>query len=87
VFGAPRLPPLIKPVPEKQLARDALADLTWAVLYAGKIRENLKGLAPIFRKTQINVELTEDAALLRQQLEGASRTTAKLRKMIGLEPR
>jgi hypothetical protein len=87
VFGAPRLRPLIKPVPGKQLAGLALADLTWAVLYAGKIRENLKGLAPIFRKTQMNVELTEDAALLRQQLEGASRTSARLRKMSGLEPR
>ena len=78
---------MIKPVPGKQLAGLALADLTWAVLYAGKIRENLKGLAPIFRKTQMSVELTEDAALLRQQLEGASRTSARLRKMSGLDPR
>jgi hypothetical protein len=74
-------------LPEKPLARDALADLTWAVLYAAKIRDSLKGLTPAFRKTRMITELTENAALLRLQLEGANRTSAKLRIMSGLEPR
>ena len=77
---APRLP-------EKQLAGDALADLTWAVLYAGQIRDNLVGLTPALRKTRTSAALTENAALLRLQLEGASRTSAKLRKISGLGPR
>jgi hypothetical protein len=71
---------------EKQLAGEALADLTWAVLY-GKIRDNLKEFTPVFTKTRMRVELKEDLALLPLQLEGASRTSAKLRKIGGLGPR
>jgi len=73
-------------LPEKPLAGDALADLTWAALYAGKIRDNLKGLTPVFRKNRMRTELTENAALLRLQLQGANRTSAMLRIMSGLEP-
>jgi hypothetical protein len=73
--------------PEKQVAGDALADLTWAVLYAGRIRDNMIGLTPALRKTQTSAALTENAALLRLQLEGANRTSAKLREMSGLGPR
>jgi hypothetical protein len=74
-------------LPENQLTGDALADLTWAVLYAGRVRDNLVGLTPALRKARMRAELTENAALLRLQLEGASRTSAKLRKMSGLGPR
>ena len=79
--------PMRQRLPEKPLAGDALADLTWAALYAGKIRDNLKGLTPVFRKTRTRTELTENAALLRLQLQGANRTSAMLRIMSGLEPR
>lgn len=73
-------------LPENQRDRDALADLTWAVLYAAKIRDNLKGLPTVFRKSRTGPALTERAALLRQQLHSASDTVDALRKMSGLGP-
>jgi hypothetical protein len=72
---------------QKGTNSDLVADLTWAELYTGKIRENLKILTPAVKRTSMSPELLESTALLRLQLESANRTAAKLRKMIPPEPR
>ena len=64
---------------------DLIADFTWAELYITKIRQNLKILTQAVKKSSTSPVLTEPAALLRQQLEGANRTAAELMKMAGLE--
>ena len=71
----------------KKPATDSVADLTWAELYARNIREHLKILSAVVKKIGTGHELTESAALLRRQLEGANRTTGELRKMTGVPPR
>lgn len=72
---------------KKQSASGLVADLTWAELYARNIREDLKLLSPAVKKIETGHEVTESAALLRRQLEGANRTTGELRKMTGVPPR
>jgi hypothetical protein len=72
---------------KKQSASGLAADLTWAELYARNIREDLKLLSPAVKKIETGHEVTESAALLRRQLEGANRTTGELRKMTGVPPR
>jgi hypothetical protein len=67
-------------------AAGLVADLTWAELYAARIRENLKILTPAVKKISTGAELRERAARLRQQLKSANRTAAELRNMIPLEP-
>lgn len=66
---------------------DLIADFTWAELYITNIRENLKIQTQAAKKSSTSLALTEPAALLRQQLEGANRTVAELRKMVRSEPR
>ena len=66
----------------KGINSDLVADLTWAELYITKIRENLKILIRAVKNTPTGVELNESAALLRQQLESAHGTAAKLRKTL-----
>jgi hypothetical protein len=70
-------------VAKRAINRDLVADLTWAELYTTKIRENLKILTPAVKTTPTSAELTDSAALLRQQLESAHRTAAGLSKMAG----
>ncbi len=65
---------------------DLIADLTWADLYARQIRQDLNMLTPAVRKVSTSAELTEVAARLRDQLEGAHRTMSELRTMTGSEP-
>lgn len=72
---------------KKRINSDVVADLTWAELYTAKIRKTLKILTPAVKNVETRAELMENAALLRQQLESANRTTAELRKMLSLEPR
>jgi hypothetical protein len=74
-------------MPKKQSVSDLVADLTWAELYVRNIREDLKLVSPAAKKIGTGHELTEGAALLRRQLEGANRTTGALRKMTGVAPR
>jgi hypothetical protein len=68
-----------------QPSTDLVADLTWADLYAGKIRQELKTLTPAAKKGSNSGELTTGAAKLRQQLEGAHRTVAEL-KILSAQP-
>ena len=71
----------------KQTAHDLVVDLTWADLYTANIRLDMKIFIRAVKKVSTSAELTESAALLRQQLEKANCTAAELRKMLGLEPR
>jgi hypothetical protein len=71
----------------KPPAAGLIADLTWAELYAVRIRENLKILTPAVKRISTGAELTEPAARLRQQLKSANRTAAELTNMILLETR
>jgi hypothetical protein len=73
-------------VAKKAINSNLVADLTWAELYTVKIRENLKILTPTVKKSPTSADLTENAALLRQQLESANRTVAGLSKKVGVEP-
>ena len=68
----------------KQTAQVLVADLTWADLYAASIRKDVKMLIPAVKKISTRADLTERAALLRQQLESAKGTTAELKKMTRL---
>jgi hypothetical protein len=74
-------------VAKQEINSDLVADLTWAELFTAQIWENLKILTPAVKKTPASAELTESAALLRQQLESAHRTADGLRKIVRLEPR
>jgi hypothetical protein len=69
-------------VAKKRINADLIADLTWAELYTAKIREHLNLLSPAVKKTSTKSEMTESAALLRQQLANGYRTAAKLGKMV-----
>jgi len=73
-------------MPIKQTSHDLVVDLTWADLYTANIRQDMKILIRTVKKVSTRAELTESAALLRQQLEKANCTAAELRKMLGLEP-
>jgi len=64
-----------------------MADLTWADLYAQKICKDLKQLTPAIRKVLNSTELVGNTAKLREQLEDAHRTIAKLKTMAGPGPR
>lgn len=64
-----------------------VADLTWAELYAGQIRGDLKTLTPTVKKISMSAELTKGAARLREQLKAAHRTMSVLRTMAGSDPR
>jgi hypothetical protein len=74
-------------VAKQRINSDLIADLTWAELYTARIRESLKILTPVVKKTATKDEFTEGVARLRQQLESANRTAADLRKMLRVEPR
>jgi hypothetical protein len=60
---------------------ELVADLVWADLYASRIRKELKLLTPVVKKMTTGAGLEAGAAKLRQQLEGAHRTTAELKTM------
>ena len=64
-----------------------MADLTWADLYARQIRKDLKEMTPSIRKVSSSTKLAGGIAKLREQLEGAHRTTAKLMIMADSEHR
>ena len=66
---------------------ETVADLTWADLYARQIRQDLNLLTPVVRKVSTSTQLTEVAAKLRDQLEGAHRTVAELRTLTGSDQR
>ena len=69
-------------MPKKTLNNDLVADLTWAELYAAKIKENLKILISAVKKTPTRNDLIESTTLLRQQLESANRTIGELSEII-----
>ena len=60
---------------------DMVADLTWANLYARRIRQDLRALTPAVKKIPVSDELAEVVAKLRKELEGAHRTIAELIKL------
>jgi hypothetical protein len=64
---------------------DLVADLTWADLYARGIRQDLNTLTPVVRKVSTSTQLTEVAAKLRDQLQGAHRTVAEV-KILSTQP-
>src|SRR5260370_31864123 len=70
-----------------QTAHDLVVDLTWADLYTANIRLDMKIFIRAVKKVSTSAELTESAALLRQQLEKANCTAAELGKMLGDDPR
>jgi hypothetical protein len=61
------------------MKNDTVADLTWANLYARRIRQDLSVLTPAVKKIAASGELAEIVAKLRKELEGAYRTIAELR--------
>ncbi len=69
-------------MPKKIINNDLVADLTWAELYAAKIKENLKILISAVKKTPTRNDLIESTTLLRQQLESANRTIGELSEII-----
>ena len=58
---------------------DMVADLTWANLYARRIRQDLSVLTPAVKKIAASGELADVVAKLRTELEGAHRTIGELR--------
>jgi len=61
------------------MKNDTLADLTWANLYARRIRQDLSALTPAVKQIAASGELAEIVAKLRKELEGAYRAIAELR--------
>lgn len=61
------------------MKNDVVADLTWANLYARRIRQDLTVLTPAVKKIADSGELAEIVTKLRKELEGAHRTIAELR--------
>ena len=59
-------------------ATETSADLTWAELYNGRIRLDLKKMCPAIKKIRVTTAFSHGAARLRQQLRDAHRTTADL---------
>jgi hypothetical protein len=60
---------------------EMVADLTWANLYARRIRQDLIMLTPAVKKIAASGELGEIVAKLRNELEAVHRTLADLRKL------
>jgi hypothetical protein len=60
---------------------DMVADLTWANLYARRIRQDLSVLTPAVKRIPASSELAEIVAKLRKELEGAHRTIGELRAL------
>ena len=58
-----------------------VADLTWANLYARRIRQDLSMLTPAVKKLSASDELAEIVAKLRKELEAVHRTIAELRTL------
>ena len=61
------------------MKNDTLADLTWANLYARRIRQDISVLTPAVKKIAASGELAEIVAKLRKELEAAYRIIAELR--------
>ena len=63
-----------------QSSTETSADLTWAELYNGRIRLDLKKMCPAIKKVRVTAAFSQGAALLRRQLKDAHRTTADLQE-------
>ena len=70
---------------DKQSVRDVVADLTWADLYATKLRKEIKGLIPIVKKLPIRPELVQNAKQLRKELENTNGTVASIKALAGFQ--
>jgi hypothetical protein len=72
-------------MPDQQSIRDVVADLTWAELYASKLRKEIKALIPSVKKLPIRPELAQNAKQLRKELENTNRTIAGFKALAGFQ--
>jgi hypothetical protein len=70
---------------DKQPIREVVADLTWAELYATKLRKEIKSLIPIVKKLPIRPELVQTAKQMRKELENTNGTVAGFKALAGFQ--